>query len=171
MDKGGGGSWKLDNFHGRYICIVPNTMQYLHFLKNNIYHSNKRGQPPFYHLNTIPVLGRVLEHSVDKTHVLVVTVELIWLLFLNKLSFNFVPTPNKSLMFTIFRRSYVNQTAVVLTNHCQSYTTFYLDMHCSKWPRFFFSFFCSRLAPMMCICVTYFCWAHLLLECCWLQGG
>ena len=26
MDKEGGGSWKLDNFHGRHICIVPNLM-------------------------------------------------------------------------------------------------------------------------------------------------
>ena len=33
-----------------------------------------------------------------KTHVLVVTVELIWLLLLNILSFNFVPTPNKFLL-------------------------------------------------------------------------
>ena len=31
-------------------------------------------------------------------HILVVTVELIWLLLLNILSFNFVPTPNKSLL-------------------------------------------------------------------------
>ena len=31
--------------------------------------------------------------SVDKTHVLVVTVELIWLFFLNILYFNFFPTP------------------------------------------------------------------------------
>ena len=23
MDKGGGGSWKLDNFHGRHMCIIP----------------------------------------------------------------------------------------------------------------------------------------------------
>ena len=39
-----------------------------------------------------PVLAHVLIH-----YVLVVTVELIWLLFLNILSFNFVPAPNKSL--------------------------------------------------------------------------
>ena len=35
------------------------------------------------------------------------TVELIWLLFLNILSFNFVPTPNRSLRFRRFRRNYV----------------------------------------------------------------
>ena len=39
---------------------------------------------------------------------------MIWLLFLNILSFNFVPTPNKSLRLTRFRRSYVNRPAVVL---------------------------------------------------------
>ena len=39
--------------------------------------------------------------------------------------FNFVSTPNKSLTFTRFKRSYVNRTVVVLTNHCQSYTAFF----------------------------------------------
>ena len=24
MDKTGGGSWKLDNFHGCHMCIIPN---------------------------------------------------------------------------------------------------------------------------------------------------
>ena len=65
----------------------------------------------------------VLIHSVDKTHVLVVTEELIWLLYLNILSFNFVPTWKKSLTWTIFRRSYVNCLAFVLTNHT-SYAAF-----------------------------------------------
>ena len=44
------------------------------------------------------VFGHVVIHSFDKTHDLVVTVELIWLLLLNMLSFNFVPTPNKFLL-------------------------------------------------------------------------
>ena len=73
-------------------------------------------------------------HSVDKTHVLDATVDLIWLLFLNILSFNFVATPRKSLRFTRFIRSYVNDPAVVLTNHCQSYTAFLLDVRFSKLP-------------------------------------
>ena len=72
-------------------------MKYLRTLRNNIYHSNKRGPPIFFHLDTNPVLGHVLIHSVDKTHVLVVTVELICLLLLNILSFKFVPTPNKQI--------------------------------------------------------------------------
>ena len=80
------------------VFILFNTIQYQRTLKNNIYHSNKRGPPPFFHLDTNPLLGHVLIHYVDKTHVLVVTVELIWLFFLNILSFNFVPTPNKSLL-------------------------------------------------------------------------
>ena len=73
--------------------ILVNTMQYPRI---SIYHSNRWGPPPFFHWDTNPVLGHVIIHS-DKTHVLVVTVELIWLLFLNILSFNFVPTPSKSL--------------------------------------------------------------------------
>ena len=72
-------------------------MQNPETLKNNIYHSNKRGPPPFFHLDISPVLGHALIHSVDKTHVLTVTAELIWFLFLNIISFNFVTTPNKSL--------------------------------------------------------------------------
>ena len=71
---------------------------------------------------------------VDRTHVLLATVDLIWLLFLNILSFNFVATTRKSLRFARFIRSYVNCPAVVLTNHCQSYTAFLLDVRCSKLP-------------------------------------
>ena len=47
------------------------------------------------------------------------------LLFLNTLSFKFVPTPRKSLRFTRFRRTYANRPAVVLTKYCQSYTAFF----------------------------------------------
>ena len=85
----------------------------------------------------------VLAHSVNKTHILVVTGELIWLLFLNILSFNFASQPNKPFRLTRFKRSYVNRPAIVLTNHCQSYTSFLLDVRCSKWSSFFlfFSFF------------------------------
>ena len=114
--------------------IFVNTIQYPRTLKNNIYHSNKGGQPPFFHLDTNPVIGHALVHSVDKTHVLVVTVDLIWLLFLNISIFNFVATPIKSLRFARFIRSYVNRPAVVLTHHCQSYTAFLLDVRCSKFP-------------------------------------
>ena len=71
--------------------------------EHNIYYSNKRGPPPFFHLDTNPVLAHVLVHSVDKTHCLVVTMELIWLFF-SIFSFNFVPTPNKSLRFTRFKK-------------------------------------------------------------------
>ena len=84
--------------------------------------------------------------SILLTKPMFVTTELIWLLFLNILFFNFVPTPYKSLRFTRFRRSYVNHTAIVLTNHCQSYTAFLLDVRCSKLAR---SFFCSCLFPMI----------------------
>ena len=109
-------------------------MQYSRTLTINIYHSNKWGPPLFLHLDTSFVIGHALVHSVDKTHVLVVTVDLIWLLFLNILSSNFVATPRKFLRFTRFIRSYVNRPVVVLTNHYQSYTAFLLDVRCSKFP-------------------------------------
>ena len=110
-------------------------MQYSRTLTINIYHSNKWGPPLFLHLDTSFVIGHALVHSVDKTHVLVVTVDLIWLLFLNIISFfNFVATPIKSLRFTRFIRSYVNCPAVLLTNHCQSYTVFFLNARSSKLP-------------------------------------
>ena len=67
--------------------IFVNTIQYSRTLTINIYHSNKWGPPLFLHLDTSFVIGHALVHSVDKTHVLVVTVDLIWLLFLNILSF------------------------------------------------------------------------------------
>ena len=82
----------------------------------------------------VPILGHVLVHSVEKTHVLVVTVELISLFFLNNFFFKFVPIPNKSLRFTRFRSSYVNCTAVVRNNHCQSYRLrfFFLQLFVSN---------------------------------------
>ena len=112
----------------------------------------------------IPILGHILVHFVDKTHVLVVTVELIWLMFLNIFSFDFIPTPNKALRFTRFRRSYVNRPAVVLTNHCQSYTDFWFDVRCLNWPCSFA--FAAVWPQLKYICVTYFFWAHVLLQCC-----
>ena len=94
--------------------IFVDTMQYPRTLNNNIYHSNKREPLPFF------IWIPILVHSVDKTHFLVVAVELIWLLFLIFFFFfNFFPKPNKSLRFTRFRRSYVNRTTVILNYHCQ----------------------------------------------------
>ena len=77
---------------------LVNKIQYPWTLKNNIYHSNKRGPPPFFHLDTNLKFGHPLINSVAKTHVLVITVQLVWLLFLNIYSFNYIPTPNKSLL-------------------------------------------------------------------------
>ena len=53
-----------------------NAIQYPRILKNNIYHSNKGGPPPLFHSDTNPVIGQVLIHSIDKTHILVVTMKL-----------------------------------------------------------------------------------------------
>ena len=125
--------------------IFVNTIQYPRTLKNNIYHSNKWGPPLFFHLDTNPVIGHALVHSVDKTHALAETVDLIWLLFLNIHSFNFIAASRKSLRFTRFIRSYANRPGVVLTNHCQSYTDFLIDVHSSKLPRsIFFAAVCSQ---------------------------
>ena len=78
--------------------IFVNTVQYTRTLKRNIYHSNKRVPPPFFHSYINLVFAHVLIHYFDKTHVLVVTVELIWLLLLNMLSFNVFPKPNEFLL-------------------------------------------------------------------------
>ena len=69
-------------------------------------------------------------HSLDKklhgkTHVLFVTVELIWLLLLNILSFKRI-----YVRFAGFKRSSVKRPTVVLTNHT-SYTAFLLDVRCA----------------------------------------
>ena len=114
-------------------------------MKNNICNSNKWGPPLFLHLDTNPVIGHALVHSVDKTHILDETVDLIWLLFLHILSSNFVVTPRKSLRFTRFIRSYVNRLAVVLTNHRQSYTAFLFDVRSSKL--LMFHFFLQLFVP------------------------
>ena len=110
----------------RYNTLAPwRTTSTIH--TNGNYHYFSIWLPSF-------VTGPALAHFVDKTHVLVVTVDLIWLLFLNILSFNFAATSRKSLRFTRFIRSYVNSPAVVLTNHCQSYTAFLLYVRRSKLP-------------------------------------
>ena len=79
--------------------------------------------------------------------------------------FQLCAAPRKSLRFTRFIRSYLNRPAVVLTNHCQSYTAFFLNVSCSK---LLCSIFCRCLFPMT-VQLRY--WAYLLLECCELQGG
>ena len=107
--------------------ILVNTIQYPCTLKSNIYQSNKQRTPSFFHLHTNLVLGHVLIHSVDKIHVLVVTVELIWFLIFNIISFIFAPTPNKFLRYKRFRKSYVKLPDVVLT-YRTSYTAFLLDV-------------------------------------------
>ena len=125
------------NWRQRHHHLRPRTLK-------NIYHSNKRGPPPFFYLDTNPVTGHALVHCAAKTHVLIVRVDLILLFFLNILSFNFVATLRKSLRFTRFIRSYVNRPAFVLSNHCQSYTAFLLYVPCSKLPC---SIFLQLLVP------------------------
>ena len=60
-----------------------------------------------------------------------------------------------------FRRSYVKSAAVVLNND-PSYTAFLLDVRCALQGVHvpFFPAVCHR---WQCICITYFCYAHLFL--------
>ena len=107
-------------------------IQHPRILKNNIDHLSKQGPPAFFHLDTSSVLSDVLVHSVENTHALVVIVELICLLFLNILSSNFAQTPNKSITFKKFRRSYVHRSIIVVqTNHCHICTAFDVRLICS----------------------------------------
>ena len=73
-------------------CNTHSPWRTISAIQTNGYHYH------FFYSDTNPVFGYVLSHSFDKTHVLVVIVELIWLLLLNILSFNFVPTPKKFLL-------------------------------------------------------------------------
>ena len=70
--------------------ILVNTIQYPRILQNNIYYPNKRLPPQFFLSDTNPVFGQVLIHYFECSGC---TVEIIWLLLFNILSFNFVPTP------------------------------------------------------------------------------
>ena len=69
------------------------------------------------------MLGHVLIHSFDKTHVLVVALEYTFF----QLCFKAEPI---SVRFTRLRRSYVKRPAVILTSHT-SYTVFLLDVRCA----------------------------------------
>ena len=73
------------------------------------------------------MFGQVLIHSFDKTHALVVTVELIWLLLLNIPSFNSFQRVQIYVRLARFRRSYVKCPAVILTSKI-SYTAFLFDL-------------------------------------------
>ena len=106
-------------------------------LQNNTDHSSKLDPLPFFHSDTNHVLDHVLVSSVDKSHVLFITVELIWFLFLNILS----SLPNKSLRFKRFRRSYANYSGILATNHYQSCTASFC---CLKWPRSFSAAVCPQ---------------------------
>ena len=69
-----------------------------------------------------------------------------------------------SVRLTRFRRSYLKHPVVVLTSRT-SYTVFLLGSRCAVQRGHFPSF--AAVCPRQeCICVTYFCWTHILLKCC-----
>ena len=85
----------------------------------------------FFYLGTNLVFGYILIHSFDKTYVLVVTVELIWLLLWNIFSFNFVPTSNKfPIGWQDSEEAKVKYPAVILTIRT-CFTGFLLDVRCT----------------------------------------
>ena len=74
------------------ICLPLNTPEKMHW--QHLFEKPEEAE-----LIRIPILCFVRSDPFfDKIHALVVTVELIWLLLLNILSFNFVPMPNKFLL-------------------------------------------------------------------------
>ena len=108
--------------------ILVNTIQYPRTLQNNIYHSNKRVPPPFFHSDTNPVFGHVLIHSFECSGCnsginLVVTLEYTFFQLCSN-------SEQISVRLARFRRSYVKRPAVVLTSHT-SYTAFLLDVRCA----------------------------------------
>ena len=139
-------------------------MQHQRILKNNIDHLNKGEQPPFFfYLDTNLVLGNVLVLPVEKIHFLVVTVGLTWLLFFHILLFNLAQKPNKSFRFRKFYRSNVHHSSVVQTNRCQCRITSF------AWHALFkvaaFLFFAAVCPQRKWICISCFCWTHLLHKC------
>ena len=110
--------------------IFANTIQHPRILKNNM---TIQAKGEHYHFFVhIPSLYLTKFWSIlsTKNHVLVVTIEIIWLLFLNVLSF-------KSLRFRRF---------VVVPTTVKVILLFLRHVRCWKWPR---SFFCSCLSPMI----------------------
>ena len=121
-------------------------MQYPRTLENKIHHSNKRRPPPFFHSGINPVLGHVLIHFVNKVHALTVTVELIWLLFLNNLLQLCSNARQVTVRLAGFRRSFVSRPAVVLTNHT-SYTASLLYVRWAVQSGHIYFVFCCCLYP------------------------
>ena len=134
---------------------------------SNIELLNKRGSPPYFHSDNNLVLGNALVHPFEKNPVQVVTVELIWLLFLKILSFNFLQTLSKSLRFGKFRRSNVHHFVVVQTNYFQVTLLFLLDV---CFPKRLRSLFCGFLSPTIVHLRNLFLLSTPVAKC-WLQGG
>ena len=123
------------------FIFIFNTIQYPRNLRNNIYHSKSETHQHFF--IEIPILGHILIHSVDKTNILVVTVELIWLMFFNIFFFNFVPTPKKSLRFTRFKVTLLFcLVCVVYSGHVP-----FLQLFVFNYGSY--------------ICITNFCWTNI----------
>ena len=127
--------------------------------KNNRYHSNKWGDH-YYFFIRIPILYLATFWST------MLTKPMFWLQHWNWIGccswIYFVPTPKKSLWFIRFRRSYVNHPTVALIKVLLLFLA-----GCAVFKAVTFGFFFAAVfSQWSWICVSYFCWAHLLLECC-----
>ena len=113
-----------------------------HILKKQQISFKQMGGPLlFFHSDTNPVLGHVLVYYVDKTHVLVATLKLNWLLFLDILCSN---TQKVSLVHKI-------QKKLCKSPYCrsnQSFTAFSCWM-CSVQSGHVRFFFCCCFFPMI----------------------
>ena len=108
----------------------------MRFLKKLIDHSSKRRPPLFFHLDNNTAFAHVLVHSVDKTHVLVVTVELIWLLFFNIISFSKFQNIQKNLC----------KLSCSCSNQSPSKLSCFFDLVCTVQSSHL-PLFCSCLSP------------------------
>ena len=120
-------SSKIEKRQRLIAFTLVNAIRYPHTLKNNIYHSIKRGPPPFSHMDTNPVLGHVLVHSVDKTHVLDVIVEFV---VLEYIFFQLCSNSEQISQVHKIQKKLCKQPCCLSNQSNQSNTAFALDVRC-----------------------------------------
>ena len=134
-------------------------------------HPNKWEPPPYFDSDTYtwPHSGPFCWQNPRSVNPL--TVELTWLLFLNKKFFQLCSNTKQI--------SYVHKIPKKLCkSHCYRSNEPLSKLHhffvwCALFQvaTFVFFSFWNCFFFLWCICLTHFCWANLLLECCWLQRG
>ena len=119
-------------------------MQYPRTLKNNIYLSNKRVPPPFFHSDANPVFGHVLIHFFWQNPCSCCNsgIDLV-------VALKYTLNNAKQISFRLarFRRSYVKCPAVALTSHTSN-IVFLIDVRCAVHSDHI-PFFCVCLSPII----------------------